>query len=61
MEVQTLPNIEELSVIYGQSKGSWMDPIITYIRDGTLPPDPSKARMIKVRLSRFTILNDELY
>ena len=38
-----------------------MDPIITYIRDGTLPPDLSKAKKIKVRLSRFTILNNKLY
>ena len=38
-----------------------MDPIITYIKDGTLPPDPLKARKIRVRLSRFITLNDELY
>ena len=38
-----------------------MDPILTYIRDGTHPPDPSEARKIRVRSSRFTILNDELY
>ena len=38
-----------------------MDPIITYIRDGTLPSDPSEAKKIRVRSSRFTILNEELY
>ena len=38
-----------------------MDPIITYIEDGTLLLDPSEARKIKVRSSRFTTLNDELY
>ena len=38
-----------------------MDPIITYIKDGNLPADPSKARKVKVRSSRFTILNNELY
>ena len=38
-----------------------MDPIVTYIKDGTLPPDPSEARKIKVRSFKFTILNDELY
>ena len=59
--MQTLPSIEGLDVIYVQSKGNWMDPIITYIKDGTLPPDPSKAKKIKVRSSRFTILNNELY
>ena len=38
-----------------------MDPIVTYIRDGTLPENPLEARKVKVRSSRFTILNDELY
>ena len=28
MEVQSLPCIEGLDVIYIQSKGSWMDPIV---------------------------------
>ena len=38
-----------------------MDPIVTYIRDGMLPLDPSGARKIGVRSTRFTILNNELY
>lgn len=38
-----------------------MDPILAYIKDERLPSDPSEARKIRVRLSRFTILNDELY
>ena len=38
-----------------------MASIITYIKDDNLPADPSKARKVKVRSSRFTILNNELY
>ena len=38
-----------------------MDPIIMYIKDGKLPTDPSEARKVKVRSSKFTILNDELH
>ena len=38
-----------------------MDPILSYIRDSWLPSDPSKARKIKTRSSRFTFMNDELY
>ena len=29
--------------------------------DGMLPLEPSEARKVKVRLFKFTILNDELY
>ena len=61
MEVQYLSSIEGFDVNYIQSGESWMDPIITYIKDGNLPADPSKAKKVKVRSSRFTILNDELY
>lgn len=61
MEVQTIPSIEGFDVIYVQSKGNWMDPILTYITDGKLPPETSEARKIKIRSSRFTILNDKLY
>ena len=38
-----------------------MDPIITYIKTSNLLTDPTKVRKVKVRSSRFTILNDEIY
>ena len=38
-----------------------MDPIVTYIKSGNLLSNPTKARKVKIRSSRFTILNDELY
>ena len=38
-----------------------MDPITTYIKDDNLPVDPSEAKKVKVRSSRFTILNNKLY
>ena len=37
-----------------------MDLIVTYIKISNLSLDPTKARKVKIRLSRFTILNDEL-
>ena len=61
MEVKYLSSIEGFGMNYVQSGESWMDPIITYIKDGNLPADPVEARKVKVRLSRFTILNDMLY
>ena len=61
MEVQYLPSIEGFDVNYVRLGESWMDPIITYIKDGNLPADLVEARKVKVRSSRFSILNDELY
>ena len=61
MEMQHLPSIEGFDVNYVQSVESWMDLIITYIKDSNLPVDPLEARKVKVSSSRFTIQNDELY
>ena len=61
VEVQYLPSIEGLEVSCVLSGKSWMDPIVTYIRNDSLPSDPAEARKVKIRSSRFTILNDELY
>ena len=41
MEVQHLPSIEGFGVNYVQSGASWMDPIITYIKNSNLPTDPA--------------------
>ena len=61
VKVQYLPSIERLEVSCVLSGKIWMDPIVIYIKDGSLPLDLVEARKVKIRLSRFTILNDELY
>ena len=38
-----------------------MDLILSNIKDGQLPLDPSEAKKVKVRATRFTVVNDELY
>ena len=60
-EEQHFPSIEGLEVSYVLSGKSWMDLIVTYIKDGRLPSGPSEAQKDKIRSSRITILNDELY
>ena len=61
MEVQNLPSIDSFDVNHIQLKACYMDPIVTYIRNGNLPTNPTEARKVKVMSSRFTILNDKLY
>ena len=38
-----------------------MTPIISFLQDGHLPQDIEKARKVRKRAARFTILNDTLY
>jgi hypothetical protein len=42
-------------------KTSWMTPIISYLQGGILPSDRHEARRLKVRASRFIILQGILY
>uniref|UniRef100_A0A2N9GIS8 Integrase catalytic domain-containing protein n=1 Tax=Fagus sylvatica TaxID=28930 RepID=A0A2N9GIS8_FAGSY len=44
-----------------ETETSWMTPIISYLERGTLPDDRHEARKVKVRASRFTMLQGTLY
>uniref|UniRef100_A0A2N9HSS1 Reverse transcriptase n=1 Tax=Fagus sylvatica TaxID=28930 RepID=A0A2N9HSS1_FAGSY len=50
---------EELSPI--NISNSWMTPIINYLEDETLPTDPVEARKLKVRCTRFALIQGILY
>ena len=38
-----------------------MAPIISYLKDGTLPEGKDEARKLRVRSARYILLNDALY
>ena len=61
LEEQNSPGIRELQTFSIQNSSGWMNPILSFLRDGRLPPNPEEARKIKKRAARFTVLNDELY
>ena len=61
MEIQTIPSIEGLQAFPVQQSSTLMDPILSYIRDSQLPMDPSKAKKVKVKAAKFTVVNGELY
>ncbi|XP_059638784.1 uncharacterized protein LOC132281065 [Cornus florida] len=43
------------------ARQSWIDPIITYIRDGTLPEQRDEARKIKSNAAKYAIVHNQLY
>ncbi|XP_065634417.1 uncharacterized protein LOC136069623 [Quercus suber] len=61
MEIQTIPSIEGLQAFLVQQSGIWMDLIISYIGDGQLPSDSFEAKKVRVRATRFTVVNGKLY
>lgn len=61
MEEQKFPSVEEFQTFPVHNRTGWTSPILSYLRDGRLPPNLDEARKIKKRAIRFTVLNDELY
>ena len=62
LEVKTNPSIEQnLEVLQIEQKCSWMNPIISYLRDGVLPPDKLRAQKIRALASRYTMIDEVLY
>ena len=61
MEVQTNPSIDGLHTFLVQQSDTWMDPILSYIRNGQLPSNSPKAKKVRVKVARFTVMNGELY
>ena len=60
-KVQYIPSIDIPEVLQVQNEGNWMTPIISYLKDGSLPEGKDEARRLKVRLTRYVLLNDVLY
>ena len=61
MEVQKIPNIDGIANLLSLATKHLMDPILSYIRDGQLPSDPSETRQVRVRAAKFSVVNHELY
>ena len=61
IEVQySLSHLEE-EVSSVDINNSWMTPIINYLEDETLPSDPVEVRKLKVRSTRFILIQGVLY
>ena len=61
LEEQNFPNIKEFQTFPVHAYTGWMTPILSYLKNGQLPPDPEEAKKIQKWAARFTVLNGELY
>ncbi|KAL0446398.1 UNVERIFIED_CONTAM: hypothetical protein Slati_1767700 [Sesamum latifolium] len=58
-EHSIIEETEEIQTI--ESSSSWKGDFMNYLRDGTLPDDPVKAKRIKFKAARFAIIGSDLY
>ncbi|KAL5548928.1 hypothetical protein UlMin_004159 [Ulmus minor] len=61
LEILDEPSIDKHQQVDAISdKPTWMDPIIAYLRDGTLPQDKFEARRLRYRSVRYFLDKDKL-
>ena len=59
--VKFIPSIDILKALQVQNEGNWITPIISYLKDESLPEGKDEARRLRVRSARYVLLNDVLY
>ena len=60
-EIQYMPSIDILEVQQVKSRGNWMTPIVSYLKDGRLPEEKDEARKLRVRSARYVLIDEVLY
>ncbi|RDX63121.1 rnhA, partial [Mucuna pruriens] len=55
------PTIDRLEVQHNEEKGTWMDPIIEYLKSEKLPEDPTGSFRMKKGASKYTLVKQRLY
>ena len=62
MEFLVEPSIRRQLEIMGLTQEpSWMDPIITYLRNGKLPEGKNEAHILRLKVARYILYDDKLY
>ena len=50
-----------MDIDIGFPQPSWMDPILNYLKDGSLPPDKKEVKSIIYKAANYTMINGVLY
>ncbi|XP_075654519.1 uncharacterized protein LOC142624692 [Castanea sativa] len=59
--IQPSPLIDVVNIQEIGSENNWTTPLISYLKDGTLPDGKEAARKLKVQSARFVVMKDVLY
>ena len=56
------PSIQiEAMITADKVKDDWRRPIVTYLKEGSLPRDKQEARKIRTKATRFSMISDVLF
>jgi len=59
--IQLLPLIDPIHVQEIGFESNWATPLVSYLKNGTLPDGKEAARKLKVKAARFILISDILY
>ena len=60
-EVQYVPSIDLPEVQQIDDRENWMTPIVSYLKEGKLPEGKDEARKLRVRVTRYVLMDEVLY
>ncbi|XP_030964982.1 uncharacterized protein LOC115986278 [Quercus lobata] len=60
-EIQYMPSIDIPEVQQVNSRGNWMTPIVSYLKEGRLLEEKDEARKLRVRSARYVLMDEVLY
>ena len=60
-EIEYIPSVDIPEVQQVESRGNWMTPIISYLKDGRLPEEKDEVRELRVRSARYVLMDEVLY
>ena len=55
-EIQYMPSIDIPEVQQVESRGNWITPIVSYLKDRRLPEEKDEARKLRVRSARYVLM-----
>ena len=61
IKIQYIPSIDILEVHQIEGESNCTTPIVFYLKDGLLPEDKEEARKLRVRATRFVLMDEVLY
>ena len=60
-EVQYIPSIDLPKVQQIENEENWLTPIVSYLKDGKLLKGKDEARKLRVKATRYFLMDEVLY
>ena len=60
-EIQYMPSIDLPEMLRIEGEENWMTPIVSYLEDGMLPEAKDEARKLRVKSTRYILIDEMLY